>query len=204
MGSAPGAGAPAASVGMRWVWKARNSPMIAIGEREDQAAIVKGAVVVFEVPEVSLVHVDVVDAVQAVGVAELDVDRLVQVLVELRAECEDLAARGLALFEEERQQILKVVGARRAARRQHAPIAKSNSGALTKSSAWLALPARVVNPCGRPASESSSGCPTSGSTIQNARCDPPFDWTFTAIRHGCPLSSSTRICRCGLRRCPRA
>ena len=56
---------------------------------------------------------------QAVGVAELDVDRLVQVLLELRPEREDLAAGGLALLEEQRQQILEIVGARAAAGRQH-------------------------------------------------------------------------------------
>ena len=40
--------------------------------------------------------------------------------VELRPEREDLAARGLALLQEHRQQILEIVGARGAGRRQHA------------------------------------------------------------------------------------
>jgi hypothetical protein len=58
--------------------------------------------------------VDVVDAMETIGVAEFDVDRLVQVLVELGAEGVDLAAGILALVEIQRQQILQVVTARAA------------------------------------------------------------------------------------------
>ena len=75
----------------------QEEPHEAVGESEDEPAVVKDAVVAGVLPDVALIHVDVVDAVQAVGVAELDVDRLVQVPVELCAEREDLAARGLAL-----------------------------------------------------------------------------------------------------------
>jgi len=49
--------------------------------------------------DVALIHVDVVHAVQAVGVSELGVDRLVQVPVEFRAECVQFTFRGLALIE---------------------------------------------------------------------------------------------------------
>ena len=89
------------------------------GEAQDEPAVVEGAVVAGVGADVALVHVDVVDAVQAVGVAELGVDRLVQVLVELRAEGEDLAARRLALVEVEREQVLQVVGAGGSRRRQY-------------------------------------------------------------------------------------
>ena len=130
MAVAPGAALPAASVGTRWVWKARNTPRGGRGS-QDQPAVVEDAVVAGVRPDVALVHVDVVDAVQAVGVAELGVDRLVQVLVELGAEREDLAAGGLALVQVQRQQVLEVVGARAAGRRQHAAERQSNSGALT-------------------------------------------------------------------------
>ena len=98
---------------MRWRLEAEEETEIAIGEREDQPAIVKHAVVPGVLPDVALVQVDVVDAVQPVDVAELDVDRLVQVPVELGAEREDLAAGGLALVEIQRQQILQVVSCSR-------------------------------------------------------------------------------------------
>jgi len=48
---------------------------------------VKRTVVAGIVADVALIHVDVVHAVQAVGVSELGVDRLVQVPVEFCAEC---------------------------------------------------------------------------------------------------------------------
>ena len=88
--------------------------MISIGKLQDQSAVVKDAVVAGVLPDVALVHVDVVDAVQTVGVAELGVDRLVQVLIELRAEREDLTAGRLALVEIQRQKVLQVVAARAA------------------------------------------------------------------------------------------
>ena len=47
---------------------------------------------------------------QAVGVAELGVHRLVQVTVEVRAERIHLAVSGLALLKVETQQVLQVVG----------------------------------------------------------------------------------------------
>src|SRR4029077_17744356 len=70
--------------------------------------------------DVALIQMNVMDAVKAVDVAELDVDRLVQVTIELCAKNVDLAASRLALIEIERQQILQVVGARAAGRRQRA------------------------------------------------------------------------------------
>ena len=93
---------------------------IAIGEREDESAVVKHAVVPGVRSDIALVEVNVVDAVETVGIAELDVDRLVEVPVELRAERIDLAAGVLALVEIQRQQILQVVAAR-AARRWQQP-----------------------------------------------------------------------------------
>ena len=70
----------------------------------------EGPVVAGVGADVALVHVDVVDAVQTVGVAEIDVDRLVQVAVELRPERVHLTAGGLALVEIQAQQILQIVG----------------------------------------------------------------------------------------------
>ena len=118
MVAAPGAALPAASVGMRWVWKAEEETEKPIGEREDEPAIVKHAVVAGVRSDIALVQVNVVDAVEPVEIPELDVDRLVQVLVELGAERVDLAAGGLALVEIQRQQILQVITARAAGWRQ--------------------------------------------------------------------------------------
>src|SRR3954453_726397 len=75
-------------------------------DAQDESAVVEDAVVALMGAAVALVHVDVVDAVESVGVAELCVDRLVLVLGELGAEREDLPAGGLALVEVEREQVL--------------------------------------------------------------------------------------------------
>ena len=56
--------------------------------------------------DVALIHVDVVHAVQPVGVSELGVDRLVQVAVEFRTECVQFTSGGLALIEIQGQEIL--------------------------------------------------------------------------------------------------
>ena len=58
-----------------------------IRERQQHSPVVKRTVVAGIVADVALIHVDVVHAVQAVGVSELGVDRLVQVPVEFCAEC---------------------------------------------------------------------------------------------------------------------
>jgi hypothetical protein len=62
---------------------------------------------------------DVVDAVQTVGVAELHIDRLVEVSIELCPERVDLTAGVLALVEVQREEVLQVVAAGVAGRRQH-------------------------------------------------------------------------------------
>jgi hypothetical protein len=72
---------------------------IPIGKLQDQSAVVKHAVVAAVLTNVTLVHVDVMNAVETVCVAELGIDRLVQVLIKLRAERVDLAAGRLALVE---------------------------------------------------------------------------------------------------------
>jgi hypothetical protein len=59
--------------------------------------------------DIGLIEVDVVDAVQAVGVAELGIDRFVQIPVEFGAERVQLAAAGLAL-EIQDEQVLQIVG----------------------------------------------------------------------------------------------
>ncbi len=59
----------------------------------------KHAVVTAVLTNVTLVHVDVMNAVETVRVAELGIDRLVQVPIKLRAERVDLAAGRLALVE---------------------------------------------------------------------------------------------------------
>ena len=91
------------------------------GEAQDEPAVVEGAVVGLVVAMIALIHVDVVDAVEPIGVAELRVDVLVQVPGELGAEREDLSARRRALVEVEREQVLEVVGAGGARWRQHPP-----------------------------------------------------------------------------------
>ena len=68
--------------------------------------------------DVALIEMDVVYAVQAVGVSELGVDRLVQVPVEFRTECIQFASCGLALIEVKGQQVLQVIGVGAAARWQ--------------------------------------------------------------------------------------
>nr|BFE70677.1 hypothetical protein GCM10020092_039780 [Actinoplanes digitatis] len=88
----------------------QEEPDVAVRVGEDQAAVVQDAVVAGVPTGVALVEVDVVDAVQAVEVAELRVDRLVQVAVEFGAEREQLAARVLALLQVQDQQVLEVVG----------------------------------------------------------------------------------------------
>ena len=79
------------------------------------AAVVEHGVVAGVLADVALIHVNVMNAVQAVEVAELGVDGLVQVLIELGAERVQLAAGGLALIEVERQQVLQIVAVRVAA-----------------------------------------------------------------------------------------
>jgi hypothetical protein len=58
--------------------------------------------------------VDVVNPVKTIRVAELGIDRFVQVLIEFRAECLDFAAGHLALVEIQGQEVLQVVAARAA------------------------------------------------------------------------------------------
>ena len=86
--------------------KAEEQTEIPIGESEDEPAIVKHAVVAGVRADIALIEMNVMDAVQAVGVSELDVDRFVQIAIELRAEGVDLAARVLALIDVEGEQIL--------------------------------------------------------------------------------------------------
>ena len=106
-------------------------PDEAIGERQDQSAVVEGAVVAGVGADVALVQVDVVDAMQPSVLPNSASIGLCRFCVELGAEREDLAAGGLALLEIQRQQVLQIVGAGRAGRRQHAAERQSNSGALT-------------------------------------------------------------------------
>src|SRR4029078_12566366 len=87
--------------------KAEEQTEIPIGEGEDEPAIVKHAVVPGVRPDISLVQVNVVAAVDPIEISELGVDRLVQVPVELGAERVDFAAGDLALREIQRQQILQ-------------------------------------------------------------------------------------------------
>ena len=56
---------------------------------------------------------------QAIDVAELGVDGLVEVLIELRAERVHLTAGVLALVEVEREQVLQIVAAGASRRREH-------------------------------------------------------------------------------------
>ena len=59
----------------------------------------KGAVVLGVRTDIRLIDVDAVDAVQAVGVAELDIDRFVQIPVEFRPNAYSSPPAGLALLE---------------------------------------------------------------------------------------------------------
>ena len=60
-GVAPGAALPAASVGIRCVWKPRKRPRYRSGNFRIPSAVVKHAVVGGVLPDVALVHVDVVN-----------------------------------------------------------------------------------------------------------------------------------------------
>ena len=73
---------------------------------EDQAAVVAGPVVAGVRPRVALVEVNVVDAVQTIGIPEIDVDWLVQVAVEALPEREHLAAGILAMLQIQPEQVL--------------------------------------------------------------------------------------------------
>ena len=128
-GRGPGRGVPRRVGRDALGLEAEEQAEIPIGKRQDEPAIVKHAIVAGVRPDVALVHVNVVDAMQAVDVAEFDVDRLVQVPVELGAERVDLAAGVLALIEIQRQQILQVVTARAARRRQRRARASSRTAA---------------------------------------------------------------------------
>ena len=90
----------------------------------------KHAVVAGVAAHVALVEVDVVNAVQAVGVPELDVDRLVQVLFELGAERVELTAGVLALVEVQRQEVLQIVTVGAARRREHSTEPPVEQGSL--------------------------------------------------------------------------
>ena len=94
----------------------------------------EGAVVLGVRTDIGLIEVDAVDAVQAVGVAELGIDRFVQIPVEFGAERVQLAAAGLALLEIQDEQVLQIVGVGVAAGCRARPSVQSNSGAFTKSS----------------------------------------------------------------------
>ena len=71
------------------------------------------------------------DPVQTVEVAELDIDRLVQVPVELRAEREELTCGVLALVEIQRQEVCKSSPLAVPDGGSIRPSFHSNSGALT-------------------------------------------------------------------------
>ena len=73
---------------------------------EDQGAVMHRPVVAGVWPRVALVEVNVVDAVQTIGIPEIDVDWLVQVAVEPLPECVHLAAGILAVLEIQPEQIL--------------------------------------------------------------------------------------------------
>ena len=100
--------------------KAQEQSEKTVRKLEDDSAVVEDGVVAGVLADVALIHVNVMNAVQAVEIAELGVDRLVQVLIELGAERVQLAAGSLALIKVERQQVLQIVAVRVAARRQHA------------------------------------------------------------------------------------
>src|SRR5262249_60079246 len=102
--------------------EAKKETQISIGNFQDQSAVVKHAVVAGVRPDVTLVHVDVVNAVETIGVAELDIDRHVQIPIKLCAERINLSASSLALVEIQGQQILQVVTAPGAGRRQRATV----------------------------------------------------------------------------------
>ena len=73
---------------------------------EDQAAVMHRPVVAGVRPRVALVEVNVVDAVQTIGIPEIDVDRLVQVAVEPFPERVHLAAGILAMLQIQPEQVL--------------------------------------------------------------------------------------------------
>jgi len=86
--------------------KCQKYPHDAISERQQQSPIAEWAVVVGMGADIALIHADFVHAVQAIGVPELGVDRLVQVPVEFDTECVQFTFRGLALLEIQGEQIL--------------------------------------------------------------------------------------------------
>ena len=79
----------------------------------------KYSVVLGVCSDVALVEVNVVNAMKTVGVAELLVNWLVKILVELCPERIDLTPGVLALIKVQRQQVLQIVTAGTAGRRQH-------------------------------------------------------------------------------------
>ena len=82
---APGTALPTASVRNALRLETEEQADVTIREGQEESPVVKDAVVPGVRPDVALVEVDVVDAVQTIGVTELEVDRLVKVPVELRA-----------------------------------------------------------------------------------------------------------------------
>src|SRR4051812_20926039 len=65
--------------------EAQEETEIPIGKLQDESAVVKHAVVAAVRTNITLVHVDVMNAVETVRVAELGIDRLVEIPIELRA-----------------------------------------------------------------------------------------------------------------------
>ena len=93
------------------------------------------------------------------SVAELDVDRLVQVPIELGAERVELAAGGLALVEVQRQQVLQVVAARVAGRRQHPAELEVEQRRLDVVERVVGIPGVTgLNPDGEPGERRQHGC----------------------------------------------
>jgi len=90
-----------------------------IGKLQNDAAVVEHGIVAGVLADIALIHVNVVNPVQAVGVPKLGIDGFVQVLFELCAERIELTSSVLALIKVQRQQVLQVVTAGAAGRRQH-------------------------------------------------------------------------------------
>jgi len=81
--------------GLRLKLHEGRDPFALIGKMDQEPAVLIHAVVLHELPDVALIHVDVVNTVQAIGVAEVNVDLPVLVLGELRTERVELPTGGL-------------------------------------------------------------------------------------------------------------
>ena len=123
-------------------------------------------------------------AVQAVGVSELGVDRLVQVPVEFCAECVQFAAGGLAMIEIQGQQILQIVGVGATTGWQCSAQREVEERSLDVVQRFRGIGRCSCEARWHGGERSQDRMADERSTTQNTTSLPSSDCTFTAIRHG--------------------